>query len=133
MTVKVSWDNEIKTTIRYDFEGEWNWAEFHAAAQQAFALTRSVEHTVDTISNFLPGTRLPANAFLQFRRAMVDAPKNRGITVIAGNSSFITMMVSVFSKVNKQLGKRLMVVSSLQEARKVLAERRKPQPAVAGS
>jgi hypothetical protein len=133
MSVKVSWDNESKTTIRYDFEGEWTWDEFRAAAQVAFALTRSVTYTVDTISNFPPGTRLPANAFLQFRRAMADAPKNRGVTVIAGGSSFIKTMVSVFSKVNKQLGERLMVVDSLQEARKVLTERRKPQTAAAGS
>jgi hypothetical protein len=132
MSIKVSWDNEAKTIIRYDFEGDWNWEEFHVAAQEAFKLTRSVEHTVDTISNFLPGTRLPANAFLQFRRAMVDAPKNRGVTAIAGNSSFITRMVSVFSKVNKRLGERLVVVASLEEARKVLAERRKAQTTAAG-
>jgi hypothetical protein len=130
MTVKASWDNETKTTIRYDFEGQWTWEEFRAAVQEAFALTRSVTHTVDTISNFPADTRLPANAFLQFRRAMADAPKNRGTTAIVSNTSFIKMMVSVFSKVNKQLGERLVIVSSLDEARRTLASRRN-QPAAA--
>jgi hypothetical protein len=64
---------------------------------------------------------------------MSDAPKNRGVTVIAGGSSFIKTMVTVFSKVNRQLGERLVVVDSLEEARKVLAERRKPQTAAAGA
>jgi hypothetical protein len=125
MNVKVSWDNDDKTTIRYDFEPHWTWDEFYKVAEDAFALTRSVEHTVDSISHFKPGANLPPNALMHFRRAMVNAPKNRGVTVIVGGSMFIKMMVTVFSKLNRQLGERLLLADTLAQARVMLAARRK--------
>lgn len=125
MNIKVSWDNDDKTVIRYDFEGPWTWDDFRIAAEEAFAMTRSVEHTVDTISNFFPGVLLPANAMFQFRRIMEEAPKNRGVNVIVGSSAFIRTMVMMFSSVNRQLAKRIVIVDRLDQARAVLAERRK--------
>ena len=125
MNIKVSWDNEEKTVIRYDFEGPWTWDEFRIAAEEVFAMTRSVEHQVDTISNFFPGVMLPPNAMFQFRRIMEDAPKNRGINVIVSSSAFIRTMVMMFGSVNRQLAKRLIIVDRLDQARAALAERRK--------
>jgi hypothetical protein len=125
MSIKVSWDNADQTVIRYDFEGPWTWADFRIAAEEAFAMTRSVEHTVDTISNFLPGVLLPPNAMFQFRQIMEDAPKNRGINVIVGSSAFIRTMVMMFSSINRQLAKRLIVVDKIEQARAVLDEGRK--------
>jgi hypothetical protein len=125
MNIKVAWDNEDKTVIRYDFEGPWTWDDFRIAAEKAFAMTRSVEHTVDTISNFFPGVLLPANAMFHFRRVMEDAPKNRGVNVIVGSSAFIRTMVMMFSSVNRQLAKRIIIVDRLDQARAALAERRR--------
>jgi hypothetical protein len=125
MNIKVSWDNEDKTIIRYDFEGTWTWADFRTAAEEAFAMTRSVEHTVDTISNFYPGVMLPPNAMFQFRQIMEDAPPNRGVNVIVGSSAFIRTMVMIFSSINRNLAKRLIVVDNLEQARGTLSVQRK--------
>jgi len=125
MNIKVSWDNDDKTVIRYDFEGTWTWEDFKIAATEAFAMTRSVEHPVDTISNFLPGVLLPPNAIFQFRRIMEDAPPNRGVNVIVGSSAFIRTMVMMFSGINRNLSKRLIVVDRLDQARAAIAARRK--------
>jgi len=125
MGVNVSWDSEDKTRLRYDFEGQWTWPEFRTSASVAFAMTRSVEHKVDTISYFHPGAVLPPDAFFQFRRAMYEAPKNRGTQVIVGGTTFITTMVSVFSRLYKQFGERLMTAESLEDARRLLDEKRK--------
>lgn len=125
MSITVQWDNDDKTVIRYDFTGYWNWTEFREQAQTAFAMTRSVEHHVDTISNFLPGTHIPKDAFLHFRRVMTDAPPNRGVNVIVGASQFIRVLVTVFSRVYTQLGKRLILADSLEDARHILAKQRR--------
>ena len=125
MSVTVSWDNDDRTTIRYEFERDWIWDEFYAASENAFALTRSVEHTVHSISYFKPGASLPPNALMHFRRAMVNAPRNRGVTVIVGGSLFITTMVRVFSKLNRSLGERLLLADTLEQARALLAARQK--------
>ena len=125
MGVTVQWDNDEKTVIRYDFTGYWDWAEFREKAQEAFAMTRSVPHKVDTISNFLPGTSIPRNAIFQFRRIMTEAPENRGVNCIVGISHFIRTLVTIFSRIYTQLGERLMVADSLEHARSILEERRK--------
>lgn len=125
MNVTVSWDNDARTVIRYDFEKQWTWDEFYAAATSAFAMTRSVSHLVDTISNFTPGAALPPNALFQFRRAMYTAPANRGVNVIVGASALIKTLVLLFSQLNRDLSERLILVDSLEQAREVLAERRK--------
>jgi hypothetical protein len=124
MPISVSWDNDDKTTIRYDFNGQWTWDEFRVSSENAFAMTRSVSHTVDSISNFDPTTTLPPNALFQFRRAMTTAPKNRGVTVIVGGALFVRTMVGVFGKLNRQLGERLLLADTLDQARARLAERR---------
>jgi hypothetical protein len=129
MPITVTWDNDDQTAIRYDFDGRWTWSEFHRAANEAFALTRSVTQTVDSISYFKPGVTLPPDALFQFRHAMADAPSNRGTTVIVGGSAFIVMMVSIFSKLNKALGERLLVANSLDQARALLAARRQSRAA----
>jgi hypothetical protein len=127
MSITVQWDNEEKTIIRYDFTGNWDWVEFRERAKEASALTRSVEHRVDSISNFLPGTHIPKDAFIHFRRVMSDAPKNRGVNVIVGASQFIRVLVTVFSRIYKTLGERLIIADSLEDARVILAKRREHQ------
>jgi hypothetical protein len=124
MSVNVSWDNDDKTIIRYDFDGQWTWNDFNAATVDAFAMTRSVDHRVDSISYFNKGAALPPNALFQFRRAMANAPKNRGKTVIVGGSAFIKTMVAVFSHLNRELGERLALADTLDEARANLTARR---------
>jgi hypothetical protein len=124
MKVSVSWDNDDKTAIRYDFEQGWTWSDFSAATVDGFALTRSVQHTVDSISYFKPGVELPPNALFQFRKAMANAPKNRGVTVIVGGSLFIKTLVGAFSRIYPQLGQRLLLADSLEQARTLLSARR---------
>src|SRR5688572_14922021 len=124
MSITVNWDNADKTIIRYDFQGKWTWDEFRVAANEAFGLTRSVQHRVDSISNFHPGASLPSDALFHFSRAMRDAPPNRRTTVIVGGTPFINNLVSTFSRIYRPLGKRLLIASTLDEARKKLAAQR---------
>ena len=125
MSVRVFWDNKHRTAIRYDFTVVWEWEEFYAAVDIAYAMTSSVEHTVDTISNFRVGVVLPQNALFEFRQVMVNAPKNRGINVIIVRTKAVKDAISMFTKFDTQLGARLLVASTLYEAREMLAERRK--------
>jgi hypothetical protein len=122
--VTVAWDNDQKTIICYDFHGRWTWEDFYASTAQAFAMTRSVTHRVDTISHFRHGTVMPPNAMFHFREAMVNAPKNRGVNVIVGGTIFVRTLVKMFSRINKNLADRLVIADSMDEARMLLAVRR---------
>ena len=88
------------------------------------ALTQTVDHTVDIISNMHDAKTLPPNALLNFRGAMMNVPKNRGTYVIVGVAPVIKAMVAVFSRAYKRLGRMMVVVDSVDEARAVLADRR---------
>src|SRR5688500_15435106 len=124
MNINVNWDNADKTALRYDFQSKWTWDEFRTAANEAFGLTRSVQHRVDSISNFHPGAALPSDALFHFSRAMRDAPSNRGTTVIVGGTPFINNLVSTFSKIYRPVGKRLLTAPTLDDARSKLTVQR---------
>ena len=124
MGVQVCWDNPEQTILRYDFEGQWTWDEFHTAAGEAFAMTTSVPHVVDTISYFHKGTLLPANALYHFRQVMVNAPPNRGLNAIVGGTNLVRTTVYLFMKIYVILARRLLLCGSLEDARSVLTRRR---------
>ncbi len=125
MGIEVLWDNEEKTIIRYDYGKDWSWDDFWTAVETSNAMVRTVSHTVDFIANFEGGTPPPLGAFSKFKRAQEISPPNVGIIAIAGGSSFINALVSTFSRIYKQLGQRLIMTSTLSEAREKLAERQK--------
>jgi hypothetical protein len=125
MGIQVCWDNPEQTILRYDFEGQWTWEEFRAAATEAFAMTVSVPHVVDTITYFHKGTLLPANALNQFRQAMLGAPPNRGINAIVGGTTLVRTTVYLFMKIYGILAQRLLLCGSLEQARSILERRQR--------
>jgi len=88
------------------------------------ALTQTVDHTVDIISNMQDVKRLPADALLTFRGAMMNIPRNRGTYAIVGVAPVVKAMVAVFSRAYKRLGRIMVVVDTVDEGRAVLTKRR---------
>ena len=124
MRIEVSWDNAEKTIIRYDYGEDWTWEDFHDANQKSNRMAASVTHIVDLIVDFTHGSPPPAGSLGRFRKAMEDAPKNRGIIVIVGGSFFINSLVAVFSRIYRALGRRLMTAGTVEEAQVRIADLR---------
>lgn len=123
MPITVQWDTNEQHAVRYDFSGQWTVQELDEAFQAAYALARSrPDVTVHAIANFLDSPHLPDGAVKQIRRSLAEDPPNSGYVYIVQDNMFIQSMLNTFSRIYKDLNKRLLAVDSLEEARAHIAK-----------
>jgi hypothetical protein len=121
MSITVSWDNEEKTIARYTFSGKWTWLEFQTAVNQIHTMVRSVPNKVDYLAELQHSEVPVGNALFHIRRAIKAAPKNSGLLVVSGGSSFVSAIFSVIARFTAYVR----VAPSLDEARAIIAERQR--------
>ena len=124
MKINVTWDNEEKTVVRYDYGKGWTWNDFWAASETSNQMLATVDHTVDFLTSFVDGTPPSLGAFGQFKRAQDTFPENGGVVIIVGGGALISGLVTTFSKVYRKFSDNLLVAKTVDEARVILAERR---------
>lgn len=124
MPVRVVWDDDAQTIIRWDYEGKWTWVEVSTAFETVVRLMRSVDHTVCIIHDLSRSAGLPGAALTNARRFTAALPENWDISVVVGAGTFIESVLSVFSKVYQKLGARYRTARSLDEARALIAQHR---------
>lgn len=116
MSINVTWDNDNRTAIRLDFNGQWNWEEYDDAIDSAYFMIAEVGHKVNIITNLSRDAMLPVDESVRhFQRALRQMPSNVGLTVTSGGNSFSRKVFSSFQ--------RTLLASSLGEARAILANR----------
>ena len=128
MGIEVVWDNEEKTIIRYDYGSAWTWEDYWAASQSAREMLKTVAYEVDIIANFEAGMRPPLSAISHFKQSLDTTPENLGVVVVAGRDDLLKALVSIFNKIYDQFRLTVLIASSLDEARAILAERRARNP-----
>ncbi len=125
MPIQVAWDNDEQTVIRYDFQGSWSWSDYSQAVEEADRMMLSVDHTVDAIANLQHSRGLPTGAIHHVRRTITKAPPQLGVIVIAHPSLFVQAMTTAFNRVYPHLGERILLADTLDEARALIARRRR--------
>jgi len=104
MNINVVWDDEAKTILRYVYEKNWNWTDFHTAAKQAYEMLDTVDHTVNVIMDFQNASLIPQGAITQVQRAF-STPRHRniGTTVIVGAAArtFLQAIAGVGRKLSR--------------------------------
>lgn len=126
MAIKVIWDDETKTILRYDFIGNWTWNEFYAASAEFHAQLDSVDHKVDTIINLTDSAGMPGNVLSQAYSAFQNQhPNDTGLNVIVSKGMLIQILVNTFSRVYSNFTENFEIhlVFSLEDARKYLSAR----------
>lgn len=79
MSIKVTWDDNDKLAIRYDFNGVWDWIEFAWANTRAFSMMNTVSHEVSIILNLKNGVDMPIGAMSAIQQMLSLAPHNLGV------------------------------------------------------
>ncbi len=128
MSISVSWDNQAKTVVRIDFEGKWNWYGYEMAVGEAFGLMESKSDTVDLILNMERSEPLPEGATFYLKRTLELSPRSRDLMVIAHADASTQATVSLFCRIYKLLGNRLVATRTLDKARAFLSEPEAPAP-----
>ena len=86
MTIKVAWDGDDTTLVRWDMDADWTWDEFDRAVDESAVLMDTVTHQVDLLA--LSQRSLPPtpNVLPHFIRSQNYPIKNAngGYLVIVG-------------------------------------------------
>ncbi len=124
MGIRVIWDNEEKTIIRYVYEGRWDRDDFAVAYGQAKTMMDSVDHAVGVIIDVQQSHLIPSGIISRSRHLVTTPSSNEGANVIVGANAFIRSLVDTFGKLwrHNTLGqRRITFATTLDEARAILS------------
>jgi hypothetical protein len=125
MPIHVVWYDETKTIIVWEFDGAWEWQDYHAAINTAVVMIKSVNHVVDSIMDVRRNRSLPPNALKEGKRWFVVAPSNFGVTVVAGGSGLIRGIATTIGAVYKQFSERILIAATVDDAVKIINEKKR--------
>jgi hypothetical protein len=126
MGIRVVWDNEEQTVIRYIFENDWAWEDVRVAAETSNKMLEEIARVTHFIYDTSQISRVPQGALTHLRRfvgkehpltgrsVLVGAPKTGGVQFARG---LMRMMQRVY-----KADWRFVFADSLDEARAILAE-----------
>lgn len=118
MPVSVIWDDDEQSIIRYLFVGQWEWRDFRPIIDEAVAMSRSVDHRVDTIADLRESAPLPMqNPFPTLKHLATTTPPNsaKGSLQIIGGGSFVQSLGAAVRRVYKE-GAPVYFVNTLEQA-----------------
>ncbi len=124
MPVLISWDDDDRTTIRYDYDGKWTWEEVYTANDEVTALMHEVEHPVSIIHDLTRSAGLPSGALTHAHRFTAGLPENWDISVVVGSGTFTEALLNIFSRVYKTLGEHYKTAATLEEARAIIVQQK---------
>jgi hypothetical protein len=124
MNIKLVWDNEEKTILRYVYAKGWNWVDFREAVKEAGVMLDTVKHKVNIIMDFREASMIPSGAITEAQRAFANQRHpNINITVLVG-SSFVHRLAEVGSKLarTKAGNWELAFTNTLDQAYKLIKD-----------
>jgi hypothetical protein len=122
MPVRVSWDDEKQSVVRMEFTGKWSWDEMYKATEESVKLRKSKSYQCALIMDMMDGMHIPSGALTHMRNAMSMSSEDREVTVVVTDKQFVKTLATMFMKLYKKLGDKLVVVESLPEARAAIQE-----------
>jgi hypothetical protein len=122
MGVTVNWNDETKSALHFKYSGKWTWEDYAEATTHGYELVHSMEHHPDVIADFSGTSMIPTHALTFPRSSFKQRQNSYGTVVIVSQSSLLDALLSIFRKVNADLGKKMYVVKSLDEAHELLAK-----------
>ena len=118
MPIEVEWDNAEQTILRLDFHAPWNWEAYEAAVLKSSQLIGTAAQPVVMIVNGATIEQLPQGALSHFRQSEFLVPGNLGCICVVNANPLIRLVISTVGKLSPQIGKRLRIADSLEEARR---------------
>jgi hypothetical protein len=123
MPLKIVWDDEAKTVIRYVAEGVWNWNDLHKHAKLATFGLNTVQHPVETIFDLSRSIRLPAGAVGHLRSlGKRDHPNRQPRILIIGVDPAVQQQLGAQDGVYRAADQLIRFAADEAEAQRILAQ-----------
>jgi hypothetical protein len=127
MGIRVVWDNDKKSIIRYIYENRWSWEDLYTARLEVKAMLESVSHKVGIIVDVRNASILPNGTLSRAKHIASSSPTlhhNEGITVILGAGGLVRSIYDVMLKIYRDTmrERKYYFASSLEEAHSILTK-----------
>jgi hypothetical protein len=126
MSIQIDWVNDSKTCILLTYGKGWDWDDFFAASPKVAGMLDSIDHTADTLHD-VRNTAIPRNVISQFpkftRGSVSLKHPNAGVLVFVGVHPYLKILTQMFQKLYADLGRRVFLVNTMEDARQLLADR----------
>lgn len=124
MAVRVHWENEEHTLVRYEFEGIWTWTEYYQARAMVAQIEAASGRGADVILH-MHEFQLPSNVIEQGRQ-LADKIHPQTMTIaIVGATLVYRLIGRAFGRLFPRQAGVFIYVDTLEEARLMIARRRK--------
>jgi hypothetical protein len=119
MSIRVEWDSDDHTVLRYTVVGHWTWDELHAALERARTLADAAPSSViHSIIDIYTGSLYPQNALSHFRRMPFEAhPKfKNGCVIIVEDNLFVRSLMNILRRLNPHAVRNFYNVRTMKDA-----------------
>ncbi len=118
MKIRVFWDNDDQTIIRWDFNANWDWNEFYAAATRSVELRQSKTHDrpVSIVLNIGATAPTLGGALNATHNSIMLKTAGRGLIIIVGQHKLTQRLAAMFAEAYADLDSPMTVCRTLEEA-----------------
>lgn len=130
MGINSSWDNDEKTIILMEFEGQWTWTDVQNVGTRHNQMIDEVTHPVDFIVDFSKSQHVPPGFLQHTRRVLSGAhPRSRAVILVGMNPLMRAGFDMMFRTYSLLLRSRMFkMAKSVDEARQLLSKLYGPAP-----
>lgn len=118
--IKVMWDNEAHTAIRYALTGTWDWTQLRAANQKGAALITMAPHKVDVIVDMTAADKSRAGLIKEALCFLPQLQENLGAVVVVGGGDAVRASFKTVYPLFRDAGYTMMRADTLTQARTLL-------------
>lgn len=116
MPVRIEWDNDEKTVIRYVFSGAWTWDEYLPCLEKGRQWMAETANTVCILNDMQQVTKFPPNFISKAHNVIGSRPPNTGLAVFVTRSSIFSVLYKILSQLMPTIPTEYILVQSEAEA-----------------
>lgn len=122
MGIKVFWDDETETILRWEMEAGWTLADFRAARRRSNALTINSGRIFGLLINN-NHHQPPKYALSEFQHTLREITAQQSVTVIVNSNMFTKLLVDTLKRLHTPNSgdNSLMFAASVDAARQLIA------------
>lgn len=124
MPIEFTWDGPDHTILLEIIKGSYTLEDYRGMVDEAAHRLSREEHIVHIIADFRNAAPPPLNALTGALYAEKRMPPNQGIVVYVGVGALLQSFINVTQKADLKIARHLYTARSIEEARRIIAEKR---------
>ena len=122
MPIRIRWEDDARTVLRFEFSTAWDWPDLYSAIDQGLKMTEGRYAEIDAIFDLVTDAYLPpGNVLFHGRRVLEFQPAEHGCVIILAGKPLLRNVVSILNQV---YATNFAIVGTLDEAHALIARAR---------